>query len=66
MATIETPRGEARLQLTLAHGRLVKAELDCASSHHLRLLPELLAQLELGDALSTVNSLDLSPWELQP
>jgi Ni,Fe-hydrogenase III large subunit len=65
MATIETPRGEARLQLTLAHGRLVHAELDSASGHHLRLLPDLLAQLELGDALSTVNSLDLSPWELQ-
>jgi len=63
-ASVETPRGEARLQLSLAHGRLIHAQLDTASSQHLQLLPALLTQQELGDALTVVASLDLSPWEI--
>ncbi len=63
-AAVETPRGEARLQLTLEQGRVTGALLQTPSTHHLSLLGTLLAQQELGDALSTVCSLDLSPWEI--
>lgn len=63
-AKIETPRGEASLHLTLENGRVMQAHLDTPSTFHLSLLPTLLAQQELGDALTTVCSLDLSPWEI--
>ncbi len=63
-ATVETPRGEAHLHLRLHQGRVMHAQLDTPSTHHLSLLPALLAQQELGDALTTVCSLDLSPWEV--
>ena len=63
-ATLETPRGEARLHLTLDSGRVIQAHLDTPSTFHMSRLPNLLAQQELGDALTTVCSLDLSPWEV--
>ncbi|WP_443098181.1 NADH-quinone oxidoreductase subunit D-related protein [Sulfuriferula plumbiphila] len=63
-ATVETPRGEARLNLILDSGRVIQARLDTPSTFHMSLLPDLLAQQELGDALTTVCSLDLSPWEV--
>ncbi|MES2407511.1 MAG: heavy metal-binding domain-containing protein [Pseudomonadota bacterium] len=63
-ANVETPRGEASLHLTLENGRVMQAHLDTPSTFHLSLLPQLLAQQELGDALTTVCSLDLSPWEI--
>ncbi|HEN47640.1 MAG TPA: hypothetical protein ENI75_04715 [Mizugakiibacter sp.] len=62
-ASIETPRGEARLHLVLDNGLVSHAHLDTPSNHHVSLLPGLLVQQELGDALTTVCSLDLSPWE---
>jgi len=63
-AMLETPRGEARLHLTLDSGRVIQAHLDTPSTFHMGLLPNLLAQQELGDALTTACSLDLSPWEV--
>ncbi|MHB1332138.1 MAG: NADH-quinone oxidoreductase subunit D-related protein [Sulfuriferula sp.] len=63
-AKVETPRGEASLHLSLENGRVMQAHLDTPSTFHLSLLPKLLAQQELGDALTTVCSLDLSPWEI--
>lgn len=63
-AAVETARGEARLHLTLDQGRVAEARLDTASTLHLRLLPRLLAQQELGDALAIVGSVDISPWEV--
>lgn len=65
-ASLETPRGEARLSLTLDQGRVTRAALDAPSAQLLGLLPDLLAQQELGDALTIVCSLDLSPWEVTP
>ncbi|OYV75041.1 MAG: Ni Fe-hydrogenase III large subunit [Chromatiales bacterium 21-64-14] len=62
-AAIETPRGVARLRLTLEQGRVVDAQLDTPSNGHLALVGPLVAQQELGDALIAVGSLDLSPWE---
>ncbi|GMR17967.1 MAG: hypothetical protein BMS9Abin33_0365 [Gammaproteobacteria bacterium] len=64
-AVLETPRGRARLQLSLEKGRVITAQLDTPSTHHLDLIEQLTAQQELGDALVTIGSLDLSPWEIR-
>lgn len=62
-AVVETPRGRAELHLTLEQGRVRDATLDTACARHWRLIPGLVEQQELGDALLAVGSLDLSPWE---
>jgi len=63
-ATVETPRGRACLRATLRAGRVLHAELDTACSLHRALVPAMIEQMELGDALVAVGSLDLSPWEI--
>ncbi|MDK8463261.1 heavy metal-binding domain-containing protein [Marinobacter sp. SS13-12] len=63
-ATVDTPRGEARLSLKLERGKVKSYELDTACSHHIDLVPKLVEGQELGDALLAVGSLDLSPWEV--
>ncbi|WP_227537908.1 heavy metal-binding domain-containing protein [Marinobacter vulgaris] len=63
-ATVDTPRGEARLSLKLEHGKVKSYKLDTACSHHIDLVPKLVEGQELGDALLAVGSLDLSPWEV--
>lgn len=63
-ASIETPRGAASLQLTLDQGRVITARLDTPSTRHLPRVASLIKQCELGDALTAVASLDLSPWEV--
>ncbi|KAA8982017.1 Ni Fe-hydrogenase III large subunit [Halospina sp. K52047b] len=65
-ATVDTPRGEARLSLKLERGRVTSYKLDTACSHHIELVAKLVEGRELGDALVTVGSLDLSPWEVIP
>ncbi len=65
-ATVDTPRGEARLSLKLEHGQVKSYKLDTACSHHINLVPKLVEGQELGDALLAVGSLDLSPWEVIP
>ncbi|GBE08764.1 formate hydrogenlyase subunit 5 precursor [bacterium BMS3Abin11] len=64
-AEVETPRGLAKLQLTLEMGKVTTAQLDTPSTHHLTLIEPLIEQQELGDALVAVGSLDLSPWEIR-
>ena len=63
-ATVDTPRGEARLSLKLERGHVKSYELDTACSQHIGLVPKLVEGQELGDALLAVGSLDLSPWEV--
>ena len=65
MATVETPRGAARLHVKLVKGQVVDARLDTPSTRHLALIDALTAQQELGDALVAVGSLDLSAWEIR-
>ncbi|WP_227662954.1 heavy metal-binding domain-containing protein [Marinobacter daqiaonensis] len=62
--TVETPRGESRLKVSLEHGQVTSYELDTACSHHIDLVAELVKGRELGDALVAVGSIDLSPWEV--
>ncbi|NPD18943.1 NADH-quinone oxidoreductase subunit D [Rhodophyticola sp. DY48A3-103] len=64
-ATIETPRGAARLRVKLTDGKVVEAELDTPSDVNIALVETVTAQRELGDALAAVASLDLSPWEVR-
>jgi len=63
-ATIETPRGQASLQITLENGLVASAQLETPSTQHMTLVSQLTDQQELGDALVAVGSLDLSPWEI--
>lgn len=64
VAAVETPRGRAELWVTLEAGRVTATTLDTPSGHHIGLVPRLVADQELGDALVAVGSLDLSPWEV--
>ncbi len=64
-AHVETPRGPAQLQLTLENGKVTSAQLETPSTKHLGLIDTIIKEHELGDALLTVSSLDLSPWEVQ-
>lgn len=64
VASIETPRGAARLRVKLTDGKVAEADLETPSTLHLALIDALIVQQELGDALVAVGSLDLSPWEI--
>ncbi len=64
-AAVETPRGVARLRLTLEKGRVTAAQLETPSTLHLALIDPLIKQLALGDALLAIGSLDLAPWEVR-
>lgn len=61
-ATVETSRGEARLNVIMDSGRVIRMHLDTPSTFQMSLLPHLLVQQELGDALTSICTLDLSPW----
>jgi Ni,Fe-hydrogenase III large subunit len=63
-ATIETPRGTVRLDLTLEDGTVAAAELDSPSTRNVRLVEAVTVGKEVADALVGVGSLDLSPWEM--
>ncbi|MEW6638262.1 MAG: NADH-quinone oxidoreductase subunit D, partial [Actinomycetota bacterium] len=63
-ATVETPRGAARLSLILDEGTAVAFDLDTPSTLHLGLIKPVSEQRELADALVGIASLDLSPWEV--
>ena len=63
-ATVDTPRGEARLSLKLERGYVTSYKLDTPCSHHIGLVGKLVEGQELSDALLAVGSLDLSPWEV--
>ena len=65
VAVVETPRGMARLQLTLEKGQVIAARLETPSTYHLTLIKPLIEQQALGNALVAVGSLDLSPWEVR-
>ena len=65
-AAVETPRGAARLHLVVEQGTVVTAHLDPPSAGHMALVPGIVTGEEAADALLTVASLDLSPWEVAP
>jgi Ni,Fe-hydrogenase III large subunit len=63
-AAVETPRGTARLRVTLEQGAVTGVDLDTPSAPHLELVEYVAEQQELADALVGVASLDISPWEV--
>ncbi len=64
-ATVETPRGAAKLRVKLKRGVVNTVELDEPTARHLGLVPGIVEQRELADALVGVASLDLSPWGVE-
>ncbi len=62
-AVVETPRGPARLRLTLTGGKVTHAEIGTPTAAHVALVAAVADGQELGDALTGVASLDISPWE---
>ena len=56
---------DASLRVKLANGKVVEADLDTPTDVNIALVETVTAQQELGDALSAVASLDLSPWEVR-
>ncbi|AMR29521.1 hypothetical protein A0257_22110 [Hymenobacter psoromatis] len=63
-AAVETPRGTATLTIQVQAGQVVSAVLHPPSVPHAALVRAGVRELELGDALKTIASLDISPWEL--
>lgn len=62
VATVETPRGAATLEVTLQSGEVTAAELETPSARHVGLVGAVTEGREVADALVGVASLDLSPW----
>ena len=63
-AVVETPRGAARLSLTLHNGKVTAAEIETPAKAQIALISTLAEGRELGDALTAIGSLDISPWEV--
>lgn len=61
-ATVETPRGPARLRVRIEDGMVRSAELETPSGRHAQLVEDVALEHEVADALAGVASLDLSPW----
>lgn len=62
MATVETPRGPATLRLLAKDGLVETAVLTTPFDALAALVPAMVAQMELADALVAIGTLDLDPW----
>jgi len=60
---LKTPRGKAELSIALANGKVSKAQFFSPSAKKITLIPQLVQNSEVGDALIAISSLDISPWE---
>jgi Ni,Fe-hydrogenase III large subunit len=63
-AVVETPRGRAELTIEVEDGRILKVLLSTPSERHATVALDAATGLELPDALVTLASFDISPWEL--
>jgi len=63
-AIVETPRGAAQLRLTLTGGKVTQAEISTPTAALVALIGAMARGRELGDAMTAIGSLDISPWEL--
>ena len=61
MAIVETPRGPATLHLELKDGAVETARLTTPFAALAELVPAMVAQMELADALIAIGSIDLDP-----
>jgi NADH:ubiquinone oxidoreductase subunit D len=62
-ASVETPRGTARLGLVQDASSVAEVALETPSRRALELIERVAVGLELSDALVAIASLDISPWE---
>lgn len=63
-AYIETPRGKAALEVNMQEGEVKHFHLSTASVSHAAFIPQICEGQELSDALLSIASLDISPWEV--
>ena len=63
-AVLETPRGAAHLSVEIDAGTLISATYHPPCANHIKLLDDMVQNLEVSDALIAIGSLDLSPWGL--
>lgn len=63
-AAIETPHGTATMHVSVHQGIVDGISIATPSVAHAGLVPELANRTEVADALVTIASLDLSPWEM--
>lgn len=63
-ATVETPRGPATISLVIRDGVVSEADIVTPTTRNLEVARSSLGQLEVADALLTIVSLDLSPWDV--
>lgn len=63
-ASVKTPRGKAELSIRLQNGKISTVSFTSASVKKIALIPELMQNMEVGDALIAIASLDISPWEV--
>ena len=66
IAHIESPRGIVTLKFHIHEGKLAHMHLTTPSVALAGLVKPVTEQQELADALIAVNSLDISPWEINP
>lgn len=64
VAVVETPRGAGWLSLKLDKGKVTAAEIETPTAAHIALVGTVAEGRELGDALTGIGSLDISPWEV--
>jgi NADH-quinone oxidoreductase subunit D len=63
-AIVETPRGAAQLSLTLHKGKVTSVDISTPTAAHVALIATVADGREIGDALTAIGSLDISPWEV--
>lgn len=61
--TLKTPRGQAGLSIKQQNGKILAVSLTTPSTQKIALIPGLVQNMEVGDALIAVASLNISPWE---
>lgn len=63
-AVLQTPRGKAELSIRLQNGKVSTVSFTSASTKKIELIPQLVQNSEVGDALIAIASLNISPWEV--
>ncbi len=62
--SLKTPRGKAELSIILESGKISAVSFSSPSAKKIELIPQLVQNSEVGDALIAIASLDISPWEV--
>ncbi len=63
-AALEAPNGKLQLSIEINDGQVTSAAIKAASKGLAGLVPEITKAQELSNALISIASLDISPWEM--